>query len=75
MKYFTAIRNILQEYEIFYKSMKYFTARQQYNRNQMLHFLSVIGNFCIVDSYIYLNNNTKKWYCCVSMATMVWRKR
>ena len=57
-KYFTAVRNILQQYEIFYSSTKYFTAQQQYNGNQLLHFLGVTGNFCIVGSYIYLNNNT-----------------
>ena len=76
-KYFIALRNILQEYEIFYSNTKYFTAvwniLQQYeiyygsitvNGNQMLHFLGVTGNFFTVDSYIYLNNNIKKWYCC-----------
>ena len=64
-KYFIAIRNILQEYEIFYSSTKYITTRQQHNGNQTVAF----------PWRHWKPLYKKEWYCCVSMATMVRRKR
>jgi hypothetical protein len=50
-------------------SVKYFVAWQQCKNNPLLHFHGNTEHLCIVDSYIYGNNNKKGIYCSVPMAT------
>ena len=74
------IISIRQQYRALYmshdfyivdSSTKYFVARQQCERNPLLRFHGNRALFCIFDSSIYVNNNTKGVYCCVSTAKLV----
>jgi len=52
-------------------STEYTIASEQRKGNPFFHFCGNTEHFYIVNSYIYADNNKKKMYCCVSMATVV----
>jgi hypothetical protein len=43
--------------------------QQQYKGNVLLRFHGSIQQFYVVDSYMYVNSDTKGTYCCISVAT------
>jgi hypothetical protein len=48
---------------------------QQCKRNPLLLFNGNTEHSCVVDNYIYSNNEKRGTYCCVSMAAAVTRTR
>jgi len=56
-------------------SEKYFVTQKECKGNPKLHFHVKAKHFCIIDSYMYANNNKIGSYCCVYMATVVRRTR
>jgi hypothetical protein len=52
-------------------SMKYFVVHQQCRGNPLLRLRDNAEQFCIVDSYMYVINDTNGTYCCVSTPWMV----
>ena len=74
MKHFTRVRNILQQYEIFYNSTKYFTAVRNILQEYEIFYsntkyFTAIRN--ILQQYeILLDISTMETNCCISLASL-----